>query len=443
MLCDEFTGGMGEGAAMRIDRLDVQNFRCFDTLALDLHPEFNVLIGENGAGKTALLEALAVAAGTWVLGTGGHEPRPISEDDIRLVGRRIGEQTSFEPQAPVWVQAKGEFDGGPVTWRRSLQRPNARSGDEIAAVLLGRHPAQMEAQVQAGEPVTLPLIAYYSAARLWSPLDASHPSFTQRDLSRFTGYGDALSAHSRAGELAAWLEYEDRVAYQEKRQSFVYRAVLDTMRDMVEGTADVRFDAKRLEVVVEFAGGDVYPFALLSDGQRNMLALAGDIAMRMARLNPQFDADVLKQTPGVVLIDELDLHLHPRWQRHVAADLRRTFPLIQFVTTTHSPQILSEVEPECVTVLDKEGERVIAHKPHQSYGLDTNGVLQRLMHDPGRPLPSLKAIDEADDALEDGDLNLARAKVEELRRMFHGDDPQVARLEASINNLESLADAVD
>jgi hypothetical protein len=75
-----------------------------------------------------------------------------------------------------------------------------------------------------------------------------------------------------------------------------------------------------------------------------LLSLAGDLSMRAARLNPQLGQAVLKKTPGIVLIDELDLHLHPQWQRRVVSDLRRLFPKVQFIATTHSPFIVQTLQ---------------------------------------------------------------------------------------------------
>lgn len=432
---------------MRIDQLEVTNFRCFEHLTLsDLHPEFNVLIGDNGSGKTALLEALAVAVGGWIQRLSGFPMPDVRAEDIRLVGRRIGSGTTFEAQTPLHTIARGTTDGHKVNWSRALVSQDGSQASRSLNEHLRTLANEMARAVRDFEPVTLPLAAYYGSGRFWSSSsdeaeDNSLP--TQLELSRMEGYHDSLMAQTGPGRLARWLAYQDYVAYQEKQESPVFRAVLSAMQKMVERATDVRFDAKRLEIVVEFEGGAVHPFAHLSDGQRNMLALAGDIAMRMARLNPQFDADVLKKTPGVVLIDELDLHLHPRWQRHVVEDLRRTFPKVQFVTTTHSPQIISEVQPESVMILTKDGDRLIAYKAHQAYGLDTNGVLQRLMDDPGRPLPAQEKIDQVDDAIEEGDLDQARDLVEDLRRMLHGDDPEVVRLDTSIYALEALADAVD
>jgi predicted ATP-binding protein involved in virulence len=122
-----------------------------------------------------------------------------------------------------------------------------------------------------------------------------------------------------------------------------YQAVRQALTRNVQGATDVTFDAKLGEMVVDFAASPRQPFTNLSDGQRCILALVGDIAQKAATLNPHLGANVLSETPGIVLVDELDLHLHPKWQRNVIEDLRTTFPAVQFICTTHSPFLIQSL----------------------------------------------------------------------------------------------------
>jgi len=108
------------------------------------------------------------------------------------------------------------------------------------------------------------------------------------------------------------------------------------------------------ELTVDLQDESTLPFRMLPDGVRTMLAMAGDMARRALWLNPDLGADAAKLTPGVVLIDEIDLHLHPSWQRHVVDDLKRAFPKVQFVVTTHSPFIIQSAQPGEVYDLESE-----------------------------------------------------------------------------------------
>lgn len=122
------------------------------------------------------------------------------------------------------------------------------------------------------------------------------------------------------------------------------------MRDWAGITYDVESD----EIRATLADGRELPFRLLSDGVRNMLGMVADIAYRMAILNPHLGSEVTQRTEGVVLIDEIDLHLHPKWQRHIVEDLKRTFPKVQFVVTTHSPFIIQSLQPGELRLLETE-----------------------------------------------------------------------------------------
>jgi predicted ATP-binding protein involved in virulence len=133
--------------------------------------------------------------------------------------------------------------------------------------------------------------------------------------------------------------------------------------------------------------------------------------------------------------------MHPRWQREIVSRLMVTFPKCQFVITTHSPQIISEVQPENLLLLRQEGDRIVPERCGQAYGLDANYVLEHIMGTAPRAAPATQAIHAVEDALERGDLAVARERLEMLRTLLHGDDAAVVGLEATINNLEALGDA--
>ena len=213
---------------MRIDSLIVQNFRCYENREFRFAPQFNVVIGDNGSGKTALLDALAVAAGSWLLGLKGTPAQSIRADDARLTGHKVGEEITFNEQYPVKVRAEGQVSGKQVSWERALNAPNGRTthgNTEKIKLLAG----EADRQVRAGEPVTLPIVAYYGTRRLCS-LPSARNAYSQRELSRFIGYRDSLNEGIDTGSLAHWMERQDRIAYQERREPRLYHAVKQAMR---------------------------------------------------------------------------------------------------------------------------------------------------------------------------------------------------------------------
>jgi predicted ATP-binding protein involved in virulence len=128
------------------------------------------------------------------------------------------------------------------------------------------------------------------------------------------------------------------------------------LADCLEQWSDFYYDVLLGDLVVKNDRGKIMLTRLLSHGQRNVLSMVADIAYRCAVLNPELRDRAAKETPGIVLIDELDLHLHPNWQRRIVSDLRRTFPNVQFFVTTHSPIILQNLSPETDKVIDFSGE---------------------------------------------------------------------------------------
>lgn len=368
---------------MRIDSIRIRNFRCFEDQTFTFDPDFSVLIGRNGTGKTAALEALAIAAGTWLVGIKGQKAPGIKRSDIRLVGRSFHGETSYEDQYPVVIEAEGySADGWAVSWRRERSTPTGRTRHAPARDLVERA-EQADAAVRRGDDnVVLPVIAYYGAGRLWErvrdtkrrrgPADSDEGE-AKRETSRFVGYRDSIDRRNNSRDFVRWMERQDRISYQRDADTLFYRIVRRAAAGMLEGVTDVRFDKDREEVVAEFQDHRLLPFSMLSDGQRNMLALTGDLAVRMVRLNLPLGDTALTATPGVVLIDELDLHLHPTWQRHIVDDLRRTFPQVQFIATTHSPFIIQTLREGELIALD-------AQPIPQTANMSIEAIAKGLMH---------------------------------------------------------------
>lgn len=342
---------------MRIDRLNIHNFKGFPSREFTFHPEFNLIVGTNGTGKTTALDALAVAVGSWFLGVRGADTRHIRPSEVMLSdftheyddsvgGRHTSVQ--WEQIFPCEVAAHGQVQGRDVRWTRSLNSLSGRTtyGD---AVEIKRLATEADAAIRKGQDILLPLISYYGTGRLWQePREAFQVSdpmkvASKEEQSRLSGYWNSVDPRLSVSQLTRWIARQSWVTYQQQnREAPVFTVVKQAIINCVEDAQNLYFDAALGEVVVEFSSG-TRPFSNLSDGQRCMLAMVGDIAQKAAKLNPQLGGKVLEDTPGVVLVDELDLHLHPRWQQKVVEDLRSTFPKIQFICTTHSPFLIQSL----------------------------------------------------------------------------------------------------
>lgn len=247
------------------------------------------------------------------------------------------------------ADCSGEVLGINLAWERALNGPEGKT-TYVNAKAIKAQAESADRDVRKGKNTVLPLVSYYGTGRLWDlPRDRRTTETDSRlakkdQLSRLYGYRNSVDPRLSVSELEEWIERQFLIAFEHsQRNTPLFHVVERALTGMLEDVSAIRYSAQRREVMVEFGMGTQLPFRALSDGQRTMLSMAGDIARKAATLNPFLGDNVMEETPGVVLIDELDLHLHPKWQRHVIEDLRRTFPKIQFFATTHSPFLIQSL----------------------------------------------------------------------------------------------------
>ncbi len=356
---------------MRIDRLTIENFKGFASRELEFprnrdappnqRGSFHLLIGDNGSGKTSALDALAVAVALWHKGAPGSGWRNILKEEARLNPVNAGDRTFWKPALPVRITAQGRIgDTDGLSWTRMIRRggtrtTNAEAREAEAAIF------HLLAEAEAHR-APLPVLAYYGAGRVWLPTNKRPPSPTaRRRAQQFDAYRNCLDTRIRDRDTNEWFLFETAAALERGTQRPGFRAVQRAVLDCIPGADGIRYDSDLKEIVLSISGAQ-QPFYNLSAGQRMMLALVADIAIKAITLNSYLlgpghpgandPSQVLMLSPGVVLIDELDVHLHPRWQRRVVEDLRRTFPNIQFVATTHSPFVVQSLRPGELVMLE-------------------------------------------------------------------------------------------
>ena len=365
---------------MRIDRLEIKNFKKFSEYSFTLHPQFTLLVGDNGTGKTTLLDALAIAAGVWLVNLPDSKlsssGRNILSNEIRLEAIALNDRTQFVERKPVQIAATGLIgEQANIQWLRQIRANGQRTSNVEAKEALDIISTLFE-QSQNGEHRWLPVLAYYGAGRAWLPSNNREPKAqsSSKNLSRrWDAFYDCFEERIRLSDLQTWFQKEAIAAVNRQgRMRPGYEVVKLAVLRCVPDASDLWFDPDRSEIVLVINERPT-PFSNLSAGQKMMVALIADIAIKVVTQNAVFLPDseeaicddfpfVLQQTSGLVLIDEVDVHLHPKWQRRVVDDLKNTFPSIQFVCTTHSPFIIQSISQGELRSLDVEDAVVLDYE---------------------------------------------------------------------------------
>ena len=421
---------------MQINRLQIENFRCFADQELFFNDRFTLLIGANATGKTAVLDAIAIALGAALISVPQAISASISRRDVRRIYRRTGETGHYADYFPVRITADGTFDNTQLRWSRELMSKKSRTTRRNAETVQSAMQDLITRNLE-DDDIIFPMIGYYGTGRLWleQRLPYRRKSEPAKRDSRYVGYRNCLTPSSSARQMIAWIKRLALIEVQHGKSLHTLTGIYQAITNCVEGAIQARFDFDEDDIVLEFRDSDRFPLRLLSDGQRSMAATVADIAMRCSQLNPHLNERALFSTPGVILIDEIDLHLHPRWQRGVVEQLRNTFPSIQFVATSHSPFIVQSMTRGGVINLDRDDLR-----PESPENLSVEDVTENIMgvEQPQRSkrfLDMLRVAEEYYAALEnappDADQSMIqnlRQKLDELEEPFADNPAYVAFL---------------
>ena len=286
----------------------------------------------------------------------------------------------------------------------------------------------------------LPVIVHYGVNR--AVVDIPLRVRKKQSLDRVSTYEQALDGvQINFNSFFQWFrKWEDLENEQKVDDSNFINHQLEAVRQaiysLITGLNNLRIRRSPLRMTVKKQGQELNVHQL-SDGEKCLLALVGDLARRLAIANPGLDDPLLGE--GIVLIDEIELHLHPRWQRDIIPALKKTFPNCQFIVTTHSPQVISHIHPQGVFILERNQEEgLFVMSPEGSYGRDSNSILEDLMEVPERPQDIKESLQELFRFIDDGNLEGAKQLREELAEKIGEEEPEFARADVLIRRKEIL-----
>lgn len=436
---------------MKIKNIRLVNYRCFEDVEVSFHDKMTVIVGSNGSGKTSLLEGVAVSLGTMFTGLDGIQGVRIQKKDVRLQAYQMGESEDVQPQYPVEILSIGEIDGIEVRWKRSLNGADGNTTIKDAKEMTDIS-KEYQKRMRSGDPsLILPVLAYYGTGRLWN-YHREKQTDTFRANTKTNGYIDSLDGTANTKLMMNWFRKKTMQMGQANANGFnsflelpvVYEA-MKVSYERITGYKDVKFlynfDTNEIDChYLDEMGLQMHmPLSQLSDGYKGTISLIADIAYRMAVLNPQLGTAVINKTGGIVLIDEVDLHLHPAWQHRILGDLQEIFPMIQFIVTTHAPAVISSAKSENLVVLNNyEALNVNS----ETYGNDINSILTDIMGVSDRTPAVAKLFSEFDLALNENQYDKAEKVLDEIDEQRDYHDKKVAANRVKLK-LERIRGGID
>lgn len=466
-----------------IDQLSLVDFRALNDLTVNF-PNKNliVLVGENGAGKSSILDGISYTL-SWLVNRilyKGGKGKEIDRLDIRENSDKG--YSSIITKLNINYHTKINFELceqhiGSFVNKKSYLNDITKLG------LLYKYAGENESSF------ILPIFAFYGVSRTLEinakDINATEDFNSFQNNNRFDAY---LNSFSGKADIKSFLKWYKRLDDIEKHRAtsadnfssdeelinklailapndLNARKLLESLKQKNKKNDDSDiWEIKKIKdalnrVVSEFMDGftdlsiEIEPVVRLtikkndlklnilqlSQGEKSLLALLFDITRRMMTLNPQHDDPLY--SPGIIVIDEIDLHLHPKWQRNIASSLQKIFPYCQFIVSTHSPQVISEIRHEQVIMLDKNSEGVVfGYKPEQSYGLTSNEILNELMSNDNKQLIRSKSVaDDIDyifELISNGQMEDAKESILNLEKELNGDIPELISAKTEIELYE-------
>ncbi len=413
---------------MFVKSLNLTDFRGVVSMTLDFQPDINVLSGINGAGKSSVLDATAIMLSRLIgricstKGTG----RLFSESDIRNGTR--------ETVARIEVSFRGED----VDWQVSKATRTSKKQRITHLESLKDVAEQARASLEDEKNTNLPVAVFYSVNR--SVIEVPLRIRKRHSFDQIAAYDLALT--EKRNDFRLFFEwFREREDYENEKirdkEGYVDRQ-LEAVREAIEAFTGftglrIRRNPLRMEMV---KNRQTYDIRQMSDGEKCHIALIGDLARRLAIANPGLEKPL--EGSGVVLIDEIDLHLHPTWQRMVIPQFRKVFPNCQFIVSSHSPHVLSHVKAESVFLFKETKEGIVSEKAGESYGKNVDRVLEDLMGLPTtRPKEVADRLSEIFKLIDGKKVDKAKRKIVNLKKKI-GDDPELSKADVLIRRKEII-----
>jgi predicted ATP-binding protein involved in virulence len=436
---------------MKITRLSLDNVRAFEEAEFEFSPGFNLIIGINGAGKSTALDAIRFCGSHLLsaLQKMPFKPFGFGKDDIHDAApfAEAALHLSFDDEGAAFVRLR--------EWREQVAKEDTENLDRLRREIIDTarprdrlrtqlrelqetvppespvffYPSKSDLKSRANRQPSAPLMIHYSTAR---SIMNEQPERKSAARSNQAAYVNALQSNALSlRQFAAWMRAQIELSPERPASRHLVDGISAALDRFLPGYSNLRPSSENPSRVEIDIRGTTLDVRQLSDGERSVLALILDISKRLALANPRLN-DPLTAGEAVVLIDEIDLHLHPQWQRKIVGNLERTFPNCQFVATTHSPQVIGEVQHDKIQMI-KDGH---VYSPNRSFGIDSSRVLEEVMDTASRNPAIEREIRRIAKLISDRESAEARTAIEQLSNKIGPDDPEITRARTLLDFME-------
>lgn len=418
---------------MKIEQLNIKAFRGIQDAFLHFEGASTVIFGNNGAGKTSVLAAINLLYSNII--------NSIVKNRFKQGIRIEGNDVKFK-NTECSLTVDFSFKGNMHTYSRFYNKKTNKRTHSIGDIKGFLNYFETLYDDSECFKYDVPVFANYGVHRL--VLNIPLRIRQHHDFDVLSTYEKAIESKLDFRTFFEWFrnreDFENEIiahennSYEDRQLKAVKNAVLAFFDDY----SDLR--VRRNPLVMEITKGQTrLNISQLSDGEKCTLALIGDLARRVAIANPTLDNPLTGS--GIALIDEIELHLHPLWQRKIIPTLRKTFPNIQFIFTTHSPQVLSEID-EAMKVFvannNQENNNIEFTELRPLNGWDVNDILGNFMNTPEINADTQKLIDEIYDNIDFNNFDIAEKLIAELRKKTNSNNKTVIELQFILNKRKGI-----
>lgn len=421
---------------MYIKKLTIKNFKAISDMKLEFQPGVNLLIGDNGVGKTTILEAASIALGGFLSGITGVSAKNILQTDIRIGKKSVGgASTRLEYHLPTKIGCTVQMPEGDLEWSRERTSEEGNQKTKLDNRQISKYAQNLANDSNS----VLPVLCFQSEARIWHTRRGDFGKELKKKLDdRRCGYIGCLDDSLDIKGIQAWCLKMEMAEYKQQTkipEYEMFKEVVSTFMQVMNETKQKPniYYSRLWEEISYQSDTEDMPVSYLSAGYQSVLWMIMDIAYRVALLNPELTVQGdARGIEGVVLIDEIDTHLHPRWQWKVVSALECAFPNIQFILATHSPIVISSCKSQKL-ILISEDQQIIYLQ--DAYGYSVQDVLNFRQGTLEKPKAIKTLSNQFDNALDMENYIEAESIIGQMEKILGKEhaDVKAAREELELN----------